>query len=174
MLKTTSKVSRFKYKLKREFVGSKESLKNKLRVSKRRVKNVLSTRNCTLFVQGFFIGLVGISLIHRLIEIFKAQPALAEDLPPRNIAKGSKSSKRWTRYKYLDTDLGPKIVRDANFHLSYPITGRTRSSIAASIVSITTTNSALYLGITSGLIVAVVVYQFQKKYLIWRFTRMKK
>ena len=79
MTKTKSKVSRFKYKLKRKLIGSKESVKNKLRVSKKRIKNVLSTRNCTLFVEGFFIGLVGISLslIHMLIKIFRAQPALA-------------------------------------------------------------------------------------------------
>ena len=174
MTKTNSKVSRFKYKLKLKLIGSKESVKNKLRVSKKRIRSVLSTRNCTLFAEGFLIGVVGISLIHMLIELFRARPALAEDLPPANIAKRSKSSKRWPRCKHLDTDLGPKISRDAYFHFSHPTKYRTRSSIAASLVSICITNAALYLGIASGLIVTVFVYQYQKKYLIGRMTRIKK
>ena len=101
MTKTNSKVSRFKYKLKLKLIGSKESVKNKLRVSKKRIRSVLSTRNCTLFAEGFLIGVVGISLIHMLIELFRARPALAEDLPNQNLANVERIKPNKSLWIYL-------------------------------------------------------------------------
>jgi hypothetical protein len=137
----------------------RKKIKTKVLVGKEKAKNMLSRQNRNLFVKGFFIGFS--------VPLFRALPVSARDnipLPPKN---------RTSKY-VVENELGPQIVRDAKFQALYPSTGTTKSSVAAAIVSLMTTNSALYIGITSGLIIGVLVFKLQNKYLIWRVKHVKK
>ena len=129
---------------------------------KTKAKAVLSRRNRSLFIKGFVIGVSA--------TLFSALPVSAmDDIPllPKNITRGSNNGTRSSKY-VVENELGPQIVRDAKFHALHPSKEITKSSIAAAILSLMTTNSALYIGITSGLIIGVLVLKLQNKYLISR------
>ena len=138
----------------------RKRIKTKVLVGKEKAKNMLSRQNRNLFVKGFCIGFS--------VTLFRALPVSARDnnipLPPKN---------RTSKY-VVENELGPQIVRDAKFHALHPSTATTKSSVAAAIVSLMTTNSALYIGITSGLIIGVLVFKLQNMYLISRVKHVKK
>jgi len=149
--------------IRKKFSHLRKKINSKILIGKEKAKAVFSRRNRTLFIKGFCIGASG--------PLFSALPASARD----DITRGYNNGTRSKSVKYVvENELGPQIARDAKFHALYPSTEITKSSVAAAIVSLMTTNSALYIGIASGLIIGVLVFKLQNQYLISRVKHVKK
>ena len=134
-----------KYRIQRKFSRIKE-----------KIKRMGSRKNTIDFVKGFLFGFA----LCAFVMIFNTVPVSASDLA-HDLIENCDNKK----CNQIDKQIGPQIIKDAERHISSPRPGLNSGSIAAKLVTTINANYALYLGISSGILIGILVFAVQQQFI---------